>query len=95
MKNENNKMFFNFLAFISLFLIAVIALINVILPMVGIEIQGTLINILEMVEKFIGLVVIAYFAYPYVKGKNSKGWKIAYIIAMLLFIASIVLLLFR
>ncbi len=93
MKNSNktgNKNILNLLSFFALAIVAVLIIINNLFPMVGIVIEGSFKNILSTVKDVFVLIVIGLCAYNFVAGK-SKAWKIVFLVAVLLFVAGIIL----
>lgn len=94
MKSGESK-FFNLLSFIAIVIIGILALVNNLLPIIfDIRIEGTLFAILQTIQHVITLVVIGYFGYNFVANK-TKTWKIIYWVAIILFVAAIVIGFFR
>ena len=93
MKSGESK-FFNLLSFIAIVIIGILALVNNLLPIFGIKIEGMLFAILQTIQHVITLVVIGYFGYNFVANK-TKTWKIIYWVAIILFVAAIVIGFFR
>ena len=89
-KNENTL---NLMAFVALVIVAVLIVVNKLLPIIGIETKGLFFNALETVQLLLSVIVIGISAYNFVANK-SKTWKIIYWISIALFIASIILLWF-
>lgn len=94
MKNtEKNVNILNLMAFVALIIVAVLIVVNKLLPVIGIETKGPFFNALETIQLLFTIIVIGISAYKFVANK-SKTWKIIYWICVVLFIASIVLLWF-
>ncbi|MBR2614300.1 MAG: hypothetical protein IKC71_01720 [Clostridia bacterium] len=83
-----------FLAFIILMLTAILLIISNLLPMIGIEIKGALVGILALVKDLAVLIVIGVGAFAFVKGKK-KWLKIAFWVAVAIYVACVVLGLFK
>ncbi len=90
---QSNGNFLNFLCFVVLVLSAVLIFVCKLLPIVGLEVGGSLINILETVRDCLILLFIALSALNFVKGKG-KVTKIIFAISICIFIAGIVLIWF-
>lgn len=80
----------NFIAFISLFIVAILVLINNILPILGITIGGILIKVLEIVKDVFFIILIGVTAYRFVSNK-AKAWKIIYFIIFTIYIVGSIL----
>ena len=89
MKSSNNK-FFSFLSFISIVILGILVLVNALLPAIGVNLSGTLVNLLLTVQQVFTLIVIGFFAYGFVCDK-AIGWKVTYWVSLALFVAGIVL----
>ncbi|MBO7345403.1 MAG: hypothetical protein J6U92_05650, partial [Clostridia bacterium] len=61
MKGEKNAL--NLISFVALVIISFLLLITRILPMVGLNIEGSLVNLLETVKNVLVLIVIGINAY--------------------------------
>ena len=94
MKNTGKNGGLSILSYISLVLLATLILIQKLLPVVGVDIQGVFINIMETVQLVLTLIVLFLLANDFVKG-NTKLVRTIYIIAIVIFVAGIVLLWFR
>ena len=92
MKQSNGK-FLNLLSFVALVIAALLIFVCKLLTIVGLEITGSLINILETVRDCIILLVISLSAFNFVSGKG-KATKIIFAIAICRFIAGILLIWF-
>lgn len=86
----NNKNILNLLSFFALIIVAVLIVINNLLPAIGVNVSGRLFSILGTIKDIFILIVIGLSAYNFVAGK-SKGWRITYWIAIVLFIVGVVL----
>ena len=88
MKSDKNLL--NCLSFFALVIVAVLIVVNNLLPLVGIEIKGMLFSILNTVKEVFILIVIGLSAYNFIAYK-SKTWKIIYWVGVALFVAGVVL----
>ena len=82
------KQFVNFLAYISIALIATALLVGKIL---GWLISPNVVNILNLVAQIIAYTITAVYAFMYAKSKRSIGWMVAYIIFVIVIIVFMVL----
>lgn len=89
MKSEN-KNIFNFFSFIVLVIVALLILVNNLLPLIGVEIKGAFFGVLTTIKEVFILIVVGFSAYWFVASKK-KAWKIIYWIAIALFVTGIVL----
>lgn len=88
---SNNKNVVPVLSIIALFIIAVLEIVTG-LSRLNIDILGaTVINLLNTVKNICIILVIGISAFHFVKGRK-KGWLIAYIIALVIFVAGTVLI---
>ena len=90
----SNKNILNLMAYVALILIAFFVLIQNLLPAIGVDIGGAIINIIKTIEEVLILLVIAFTAYNFVQGKK-KAWKIIYWIAIALFIVGVIFIWIR
>ncbi len=90
---NSNKNILNLFSFIALIIVAVLIVINNLLPIVGVNITGAFFSILNTIKEVLILIVVGISAYNFVAGK-SKTYKIIYWIAIGLFIAGIILIWF-
>ena len=91
MKNEKNVL--SFLSFFALLIVAILIFVNKLLPIVGINVGGSLLDILSTIKEVFILIVVGISAYSFVANKN-KTWKIVFWVAILLFVAGVVLIWF-
>ena len=91
MKNEKNVL--SFLSFFALLIVAILIFVNKLLPIVGINVGGSLFDILSTIKEVFILIVVGISAYSFVANKN-KTWKIVFWVAILLFVAGVVLIWF-
>ena len=82
------KQFVNFLAYISIALIAIALLVGKIL---GWLISPNVVNILNLVAQIIAYTITAVYAFMFAKSKRSIGWMVAYIIFVIVIIVFMVL----
>lgn len=79
---KGNK-FVNFMAFISIAIIAVVLLLGKIL---GWLIDDNVLNALNIIAQVIAYIITAVYAFFYAKSKKNIGWMIAYIIFIIVII---------
>lgn len=91
MKNDKNVL--SFLSFFALLIVAILIFVNKLLPIVGINVGGSLLDILSTIKEVFILIVVGISAYSFVANKN-KTWKIVFWVAILLFVAGVVLIWF-
>ncbi len=89
--NSSNKNVLNLLSFISLIIVALLIFLTKFLPLVGLTIEGALINILDTIKEILVIIVIGVNSYRFIVGK-AKWINVLYWIAVALFVASIVLI---
>ena len=82
------KQFVNFLAYISIALIAVALFVGKIL---GWLISPDVVNVLNLIAQIIAYTITAVYAFMYAKSKRSMGWMVAYIIFVIVIIVFMVL----
>lgn len=82
------KQFVNFLAYISIALIAIALLIGQIL---GWLISPNVIHIMNLVAQIIAYSITAVYGFMFAKSKRSIGWMVAYIIFIIVIIVFMVL----
>ena len=82
------KQFVNFLAYISIALIAIALLVGQIL---GWLISPNVIRIMNLVAQVIAYSITAVYAFMFAKSKRSIGWMVAYIIFIVVIIVFMVL----
>ena len=92
MKKSDTKIL-NLLAFFALIIVAILIVVNNLLPIIGIEIKGALFNLLNTIKEIFILIIVGISAYNYVAGK-TKGWTIAFWIAVIIFVVGVVLIWF-
>lgn len=92
MKKSDTKIL-NLLAFFALCIVAVLILVNNLLPLLGINVTGAIFNFLATLKEIFILIIIGISAYNYVLGK-SKGWTVAFWVAVVIFVVGIVLIWF-
>ena len=82
------KQFVNFLAYISISLIAIALFVGKIL---GWLISPNVVNVLNLVAQIIAYTITAVYAFMFAKSKRSIGWMVAYIIFVVVIIVFMVL----
>lgn len=85
---EKNTNMLNFLAFISLMVFAILEIFGFLSPII--ELGATISNLLNTIKNICIIIVIGLLAYKFVENK-SKGYKIAYWIAIAIFVVSTIL----
>jgi len=90
-ENSSNVNILNLLSYISLVIVALLIFLTKLLPLVGLEVGGTLINVLDTVKEIFVIIVIGVNSYRFVVGK-AKWLNIVYWISVVLFVASVVLI---
>ncbi len=81
--------FISLCCIVALFLAALLIFINNVLPLIGLDINGKLINALNLIKDIALLLGIAFGAWKFVRGRG-KAWRILYIVAVVLYVASAV-----
>jgi len=82
------KQFVNFLAYISIALIAIALLVGKVL---GWLISPNVVGVMNLVAQIIAYTITAVYAFMYAKSKRSIGWMVAYIIFVIVIIIFMVL----
>lgn len=82
------KQFVNFLAYISVGLIAVALILS---KLLGWLISPNVVNIINLIAQIIAYTITAVFAFFYAKSKRNIGWMVAYIIFVIVIIVFLVL----
>lgn len=88
--NSKNKNLLNLLSFVALLIVAVLIVVNNLLPIVGVTLTGTLFSVLGTIKDVFILIVVGLSGYNFVANR-SKVWKIIYLVAVLVFVAGVVL----
>lgn len=86
-ERQAKNSFVKLCAFVALILAAVLLVIG---PILGKLVSALIMNILNMLASYSLLVAIALPAWDFVRGKK-KGWKIAYWIALAVYIVGAIL----
>lgn len=92
--NSDRNAIVEFAAFFTLAIIALLIVIKNFFPIIGIEMKGTFINVLETLQSVLMLVTLGIAGFSFVNGKK-KGWKIAYWIIIGIFVVATVLVWFK
>lgn len=79
----NGKQVVNFMAYISVALIAIVLIIG---KLLGWLVNANILNLLNIIAQVIAYIITAVYAFCYAKSKRSVGWMIAYIIFVVLII---------
>ena len=80
----------SFIAFVALFIVALLVLVNNILPLIGVSIGGMLFVILETVKDIFFIILVGFSAYGFVASK-TKSWKIVFIVIFVIYLVGIIL----
>ena len=89
MKSDNKIL--NLISYFALIIIAFLLLITRILPMIGLDVKGTLINLISTIQNVLILIVISVNAYYF--ASTSKKWiKILFWVAIAVFIFATVVI---
>ncbi len=90
---RNNKEMLPFFSFVALVFIALLVLVNSILPHIGIIIDGLVFRIISLIKDVLVLFVVGALAYTFIKPK-TKAWVITYWVSIIIFVAALVISLF-
>lgn len=82
------KQFVNFLAYIS---VALIALALIFGKLLGWLINPSILNIMNLVAQIVAYAITAVFAFFFAKSKRNIGWMVAYIIFVIAIIVFLIL----
>lgn len=88
---KSNKSILNTLSYIALVIIALLLAVECILPLIGIELRGTLLNLLNTVKNIFILIVVGVNAYSFAEGK-AKWVKILFWVAIIIVVVATVLM---
>lgn len=87
----SNKNTLNLMAYVAFIAVALLIVINNLLPLLGITVGGTLKNVLETFKNVLVLLVLGIMAFNFTT--NCAKWiKILYWIALVIFIAGTAIL---
>lgn len=89
MKGDKNAL--NLISYVALVIVAFLLLINTILPILGININGALVSLLSTVQNLLVLIVIGINAYTFAS-TNKKWVRILFWVAVIVFVAATVLI---
>jgi hypothetical protein len=89
MDNNGNKKFLYLSAFVVLVLAAFFVLISDIFPKIGLNISGTTISILQLIEEIALISAIAVGAFIFTKGKGTFI-KVVYWVALGIYIVGVI-----
>ncbi|MBS6464282.1 MAG: hypothetical protein KH436_05055 [Firmicutes bacterium] len=92
--SESKKGVFNLFSYIALILAALLLVVYNLLPLVGVNVGGTFFGVLAMIKDVLMVIVVGYFAYYFAYSTKGKAWKIIFWIALVLYIAGVILGLF-
>ena len=84
------KNLLSFLSFITFVLVSLLIFITVLLPRIGVNVTGSLFNIIETIKDILLFIIIGISAYSFVATKKS-GWKIFFVVMLVIFVVGIVL----
>ncbi len=91
---KSNKNFLNVLSYVALILIALLLAITNLLPVIGVNISGPLVNALKTVQNVLILIIIGVSAYNYAFSQGAKWIKVLFWISIVIFVVGTVLLWF-
>ncbi len=84
------KQFVNFMAYISVALIAIVLILQKIFG-VWFDSGSAIIVAMDLIAKIIAYAITAVFAFFYAKSKKNIGWMIAYIVFVIAIIVFLIL----
>ena len=87
---NSNKNLLNTLSYLALIFVAFLILVNNILPLVGLDIGGTLIGVLETLKNVFILIVIGISAYNFLPGR-AKFVSVLFWVAIVVYLVGTVL----
>ena len=90
---SSNKNALNTLSYVALIIVALLMLINHVLPLIGLDISGPLVNVLETIKNLFVLIVIGISAYNFLPGR-AKWVSVLFWIAIIVYVVGTVLLWF-
>ena len=90
MKNSNKNLL-NILSFVALVIIALLLAIENLLPLIGVELRGTLINVLNTVKNIFIMIVVGVSAFNFVSNR-AKWLRLFFWIAILIIAVATVLM---
>ena len=90
---SSNKNVLNTLSYVALIIVALLMLINHVLPLIGLDISGPLVNVLETIKNLFVLIVIGISAYNFLPGR-AKWVSVLFWIAIIVYVVGTVLLWF-
>lgn len=93
MSKNSNKNILNLFSFSALIIVAILVVINNLLPIIGVEIKGSLMGVLSTIKDVLILLVVGLSAYAFVEGK-TKSWKITFWVSVAVFAVGIILIWF-
>lgn len=90
---SSNKNTLNTLSYVALIIVALLMLINHVLPLVGLDISGPLVNVLETIKNVFVLMVIGISAYNFLPGR-AKWVSVLFWVAIIVYVVGTILLWF-
>ncbi|MBR2498200.1 MAG: hypothetical protein IKB67_00575 [Clostridia bacterium] len=91
MKEKGNKNILNVMSYIAFVIIALLILMNNLLPLIDVTIGPKIKNVLETVQNLLVLIVLGVLSYKFTLS-SAKWIKVLYWIALIIFIAGTVIL---
>ena len=88
MKNSNTNIL-SMLSYVAMIILALLLLISNVLPMIGLNIGGAFINVLNTIQNVLVLIVVGVSAYNFVQGR-AKWVNVLYWVAVIVFIVGTV-----
>lgn len=77
------KQVVNFMAYISVALIAIVLIVG---KLLGWLVNSNILNLLNVIAQIIAYIITAVYAFSYAKSKRNVGWMVAYIVFIVLII---------
>ena len=77
------KSIVNFLAYISIALIAVVLIVG---KLLGWLINEDILNLLNLIAQVIAYIITAVYAFSFAKSKKKIGWMVAYVVFIILIV---------
>lgn len=90
---SSNKNTLNTLSYVALIIVALLMLINHVLPLIGLDIGGPLVNVLETIKNVFVLMVIGISAYNFLPGR-AKWVSVLFWVAIIVYVVGTILLWF-
>lgn len=92
-EGQAKRDFIKLCCFITLLLAAILIFVDNLLPLIGVDVSGTLFNVLRLIKDIALLLGIVFGAFSFARA-HGKTWVIIFWIAVILYVASAILGLF-